>query len=59
MLKNWQIFFVVVIRTFKTKCWDFPSSPVMKTSPSNAGDAGLIPAQEAKIPHDLWPKPKT
>ena len=23
--------------------WDFPGSPVVRTLPSNAGDAGLIP----------------
>ena len=28
----------------------------MKTSPSRAGTAGLIPAREAKIPHALQPK---
>ena len=27
-----------------------------KASPSNAGGAGLIPAQEAKIPHASWQK---
>ena len=30
---------------------DFPGSPVLKTSPSNAGGAGLIPGWGAKIPH--------
>ena len=30
---------------------NFPGSPVVKTSPSNAGGAGSIPGQEAKIPH--------
>ena len=33
----------------------FPGSPVVKTSPSNAGGAGSIPSQGAKIPHDLQP----
>ena len=28
------------------------------TSPSNAGDTGLIPGRGAKIPHALWPKIK-
>ena len=28
----------------------------VKISPSNAGSVGLIPAQEAGIPHALWPK---
>ena len=36
--------------------WDFPGSPVVKTSPSNAGGVGSIPGQEAEIPHALWPK---
>ena len=29
---------------------------MVKTSPSNAGGASLIPGQGAKIPHALWPK---
>jgi len=29
---------------------------VVNTPPSNAGGAGLIPGQEAKIPYALWPK---
>ena len=29
---------------------------MVKTSPSNAGDAGSIPGQEAKIPHASGPK---
>ena len=36
--------------------WDFPGGPVVKTSPSNAGGAGLIPGQGTKIPHASWPK---
>ena len=35
---------------------DFPGCPVVKTLPSNAGGAGSIPGQGAKIPHALWPK---
>ena len=35
--------------------WDFPGSPVVKTSPSNAGDVGS-PGQGDKIPHASWPK---
>ena len=42
----------------KSQAWDFPGSPVVKTSPSNAGGAGSIPGQEAKIPHASWPKEK-
>ena len=29
---------------------------MVKTSPSNAGDAGLIPGRGAKIPHALQTK---
>ena len=29
---------------------------MVKTSPSNAGGAGLIPGWGAKIPHASWPK---
>ena len=35
---------------------DFPGGPVVKTSPSNAGGAGSILGQGAKIPHASWPK---
>ena len=31
---------------------------MVKTSPSNAEGAGLIPGQGAKIPHVLWSKKK-
>ena len=30
--------------------WDFPSDPVVKNPPCNAGDAGSIPSRETKIP---------
>ena len=40
----------------KGNAGDFPGSPVVKTSPSNAGGAGSIPGQGAKIPHASWPK---
>ena len=36
--------------------WDFSDGPVVKTSPSNAGDTGLIPGRGAKISHVLWPR---
>ena len=39
----------------KTNSRHFPSSPVV-TSPSSAGDVGLIPDRAAKIPHALQPK---
>ena len=32
-------------------CRDFPGGPMVKTLPSNAGDVGLIPGREAKIPY--------
>ena len=35
---------------------DFPGDPVVKTSLSNAGDAGLVPGQGDKIPQALWSK---
>ena len=34
------------------------ASPVVKTSPSNAGDVGLIPGYGVNIPHALGPKKK-
>ena len=37
----------------KTKLGDFPGSPAVKTSSSNARDAGSISGWGAKIPHDL------
>ena len=36
---------------FKNLLRDFPGGPVVKTSPSNAGGASLIPGWGAKIPH--------
>ena len=35
---------------------DFPSEPVVNTSPSNARGAGSISGQEAEIPRTLRPK---
>ena len=41
------------------KCQDLPGSPVIRTSPSNAENPGLIPGQGAnKIWHALGPKKK-
>ena len=44
-----------------TKCalGDFPGRPEVKTLPSNAGVAGAIPGQGAKIPDALPPKNQT
>ena len=49
---------IQLCKTFAIKIWkrDFPGDPVVKTSPPNAGSAGSIPDQRAKIPHVLWPK---
>ena len=38
------------------QCGDFPGRPVVKRSPSNPRDAGLIPGLDANIPHASWPK---
>ena len=35
---------------------DFFGSPMVKTSPSNAGDVGSTPAWGTKIPYASWPK---
>ena len=40
----------------KKKNRDFPGSPVVKISPSDAGSVGSIPDQGVKIPHTSWPK---
>ena len=32
---------------------DFPGDPVVKNSPSNAGDSVSLPGQGTKIPHAL------
>ena len=39
--------------------WGVPGGPVVKTLPSNAGGAGSIPGEGAKIPHALQPKKQT
>ena len=40
----------------KSSLRDFPGSPVVEISPSNAGGAGSIHCQGAKIPHGSGPK---
>ena len=40
------------------KLKDFPGSPVVKTSSSNAGDVDSIPGWGAKIPHGFGPNTK-
>ena len=44
------------IPPLKHSPWDFPGSPVVKTSPSSAGGAGSIPGWGAKMPHASQPK---
>ena len=47
-----------VLLLLRGPAWDFPVGPVVKTSTSNAGGAGLIPDRGAKIPHALGTKKK-
>ena len=44
----------MILRIYSVR--DFAGGPVAKTSPSNAGSAGLIPGRGAKIPHASRPK---
>ena len=41
---------------YKARMKNFPGSPVVRTSPSNAGHSDSIPGQEAQIPHALRPE---
>ena len=41
---------------FKDTNGDFPGGPVVETSPSNAGNVGLILGRGAKIPHGSQPQ---
>ena len=50
---------VLIRRNQKFVSRDSPDGPVVRTLSSNAGGAGLIPGQGAKIPHALPPKNKT
>ena len=43
-------------RVNKNKWKDLTGGPAVKTSPSNAGGAGLVPHLGAEIPHASWPK---
>ena len=56
MLRNVKMFaLVLVYRAHTNTCYlrDFPGGPVVENPPNNSGDTGLIPGQEAKIPHVL------
>ena len=43
----------------KLEVQGLPGGLVVKTSLSNAGHVGSIPAEGAEIAHALWPKTKT
>ena len=47
---------IINIAFKKKKTWDFPRGPVVGTSPSNVGGAGLTPGGGAGMPHALQPK---
>ena len=51
-----DLFLLLIVGRLKHEIWDFPGGPVVKTSPSNAGGAGSILGQGAKIPHASPPK---
>ena len=55
---RWRLYYTVnVLSDPHTLKWrDFPGSPVVKTSPSNAGGAGSIPGGEDKVPNASRPK---
>ena len=42
---------IVVSNGHKTNQRDFPGDPVVKNTPSNAGDTGSAPGRGTKIPH--------
>ena len=46
--------FSAIITGIKSIYWDFPSGPVVKNSPANAGDTGSIPGQGIKILYVAW-----
>ena len=40
----------------KMPSWDFPSGPVVKNLPCNAGEMSSIPGWGTKIPHPCMPQ---
>ena len=49
-----DLLFTIIYCSFnlkKTTDWEFPSGPVVKNLPFNAGNTGSIPGLETKIPH--------
>ena len=52
-----QCLWSIVIISWEHKnvvSWNFPGSPVIKTSHSRAGGASSIPSLRTKIPHAMW-----
>ena len=41
------------LKTEERRVGDFPSGPVVKNPPSNAGEASSIPGRGTKIPHTV------
>ena len=53
-----MLYVISVLNLLKTCLGDFPDGPLVKTSPSNSGDAGLTPGRGVTIPHASQPKKK-
>ena len=49
---------MLILKNLKSDKWGLPSGPLVKTLPSSAGDAGLIPGRGTKIPHAPTAQPK-
>ena len=48
---------MLILKNLKSDKWGLPSGPLVKTLPSSAGDAGLIPGRGTKILHVAAIKP--
>ena len=46
-----HLFHHALLPSLKLPFWDFPSGPVVKNLPCNAGNMGLMPGLRTKIPH--------
>ena len=53
MKKDSDLFIYNISARLQNEQWAFPGGPVVKNPPANAGNLGLIPDQETKIPHAL------
>ena len=56
LISKSSFFFCSMNVPLKKKEKDFLGGPLVKTSPSNVGNVGLIPGQRAKIPHVSQPE---